>query len=393
MRLDLPIPATWPRVSHPVFGEIAFVPGSSGPPDLAITRSALNVLPDEQPEWIQQTLHADTSANTSVTITSNDVRTTRAGWPVRIVSATLHRGESVAASEWRTIAFYAFFEHGATAVIRSTNEGRYREHREALLELLLAGTPDWSGEVPTQRQPVCEQLVRSAISPTRRLEELAERRCRNRASGRVLMQLQRLLGIGILGVTLAACDHSSSAEPSKKAPATPAKKEPMGNDVKLDVALSKSGSKLHIDYTVTNNTAAKIMLWDQVVGTSGDKLIAMPNAISTKNSGQLDTVLFVRGRVSPDSRVNFEYVPGVRPLDAGKSAKGSAEVELPLRAWLAYGQVQPLAGTPTKAIFELQYFAGETPTQPTPLDVGGTLAKPTQWGSAVAVRFGPVALP
>src|SRR5580693_7065304 len=104
------------------------------------------------------------------------------------------------------------------------------------------------------------------------------------------------------------------------------------NDVSVSwsMRLVSGGSRLHLDYTVANKSNAQILVWDMLVTTENNKLVSRPDAISTIVGDSPDTALFVRGHVFPNSRVNVEYVPGVRSVDAGKSLQGSAEVPLPL---------------------------------------------------------------
>jgi hypothetical protein len=189
----------------------------------------------------------------------------------------------------------------------------------------------------------------------------------------------------LVGAMAVACHSSPAGTGEAQAKGAAMNKD----DVTLDwgMSLAEGDKRLRIEYTVTNHGKDKIWVWDQVVTTQDGKLVARPDAISTKNGEQPSTVLFVRGRVQPDSRVNVEYVPGVRPLEPGKSLKGTAEVPLPLQAWLAYGAVQPLKGTPTQAVLEVQWFPGGHGTTPMPLADGSSLPKPAQpWSEAVALR-------
>lgn len=168
------------------------------------------------------------------------------------------------------------------------------------------------------------------------------------------------------------------------------------NNVALDFSLStvEAGKRLHIEYTVSNHTQEKILLWDAVVVPEGSKMVLKPLAISTVNGEQPGTVRFIRGYVRPNSRVNIEYPPGLRVVEAGQSIKGSAEVDLPLKSWLAYGAVQPLSGTPTQAVFELQYFPGSHPTTTYQMGDGTTLLKPAQpWSAAVTLHSAPKPIP
>lgn len=83
-------------------------------------------------------------------------RTTALGWPVRVVHAALVAGaagpgegggggEPGRVVEHRLCALYRFFSYGCVALLRVADVALFEQHRQALLELLLTGRPDWSG--------------------------------------------------------------------------------------------------------------------------------------------------------------------------------------------------------------------------------------------------------
>lgn len=196
--------------------------------------------------------------------------------------------------------------------------------------------------------------------------------------------------------------ESAPPAPEPKPKPKPAKPAPpdkamtsTNSDIDLAVNLSKTAAgKLRVEYTVTNNSKQPVLLWDQVVTVLSNQLIKVPDKISTINGPDPETVLLVQGRVQPQSRINYEQVPGVRPLEAGKSITTAPEIDLPLEAWLAAGAVRPLEGTPKKAIFEVQYFPGDHPTKAIDTADGSKIQRPQNpWSDAVAVRSDPLPLP
>ncbi|MFN0248473.1 MAG: hypothetical protein ACKV2T_16390 [Kofleriaceae bacterium] len=91
------------------------------------TRTLL--LPDDQRAWIASEL-------AGAQILADSVDRTRTGWPLRIVIA--RTGDT-----WSAHAFYAFFEHAATAAIR----GPTRAAIERCIDTLRSGRPRWTDGV------------------------------------------------------------------------------------------------------------------------------------------------------------------------------------------------------------------------------------------------------
>ncbi|HEY1552269.1 MAG TPA: hypothetical protein VGG28_30790, partial [Kofleriaceae bacterium] len=107
-----------------------------------------------------------------------------------------------------------------------------------------------------------------------------------------------------------------------------------------------------------------------------------------------DEIRFVRGDINPDSKVNIRYPAGVRPLAAGQTLTGSAVLELPLTSWHPYGEVQPLEGTPTRAVLEVQIYPATTAQDTAKLVDGGTIQLAGRTAMPLeTLRAGPHALP
>ncbi len=149
MYLALPIPSEWP-IKHMAGQRVAIVPGAEKP-DLLLHWGPLVLLPDEQKAWIHRTMRFE-AGKARLQVSGDSMEKTATGWPLRFVEATVLAAEDGAVLEWRLGAFYAFFEHGATALVRATNRDRYEEFAEQLKGILRRATPDWSGEIAALSQ-------------------------------------------------------------------------------------------------------------------------------------------------------------------------------------------------------------------------------------------------
>lgn len=180
-----------------------------------------------------------------------------------------------------------------------------------------------------------------------------------------------LLASGLL-LTTFACGRSQ-AEP--KLPAPP-DQQPMHETkpLMLEFTMTADGHKLHVHYTITNRTKASYWVRDVMIDPGNSGFTAMPTAIAVVRGSTPTEVRLVRGDVEPDSKVNIHYPPAVRALTGGEILEGSAEITLPLVAWVPYGDVEPLEGVPTTATLDVEIFGGTSPTQDITL-VDGTAAK------------------
>jgi hypothetical protein len=181
--------------------------------------------------------------------------------------------------------------------------------------------------------------------------------------------------------------NSSLAQKSKRG------EKSMG-DVSLDWSLKVTGGKLHVDYTLTNHAKKPFLVRDVMVVSDGKDLVPAPDAIVVVRGAAANEARFVRGDVSPDSKVNIRYPPGLRPLPPGQTVSGSAVVPLPVKAWHPYGEVQDLAGPVKQAVLEVQIYPGDIEQTSTVLPSGINMKWPKPTGLApLTLHSGPKPIP
>ncbi len=208
--------------------------------------------------------------------------------------------------------------------------------------------------------------------------------------------------VSILALTATAACTRSVADPKDKPavkdkpamPATPATKPATTQPLALDFTMKKEGGKLRVDYTIANHTKDAYLVQDVMVEPSDAKLSLVPDAAIVVQGASAAQVRFVRGDISPDSKVNIRYPAGVRPLAAGQTLQGSFALALPLHAWHPYGEVNDLEGTPKEAVLDVDVFPGtiETTTQKLANGKPQTFAATTALGGQT-LHAGPKPLP
>lgn len=219
MRLFLEVPETWEQKQGPNQQKLALLRGADGKPELILTYGELILLPDEQVPWIEQSARSDLPKSTIVKLGSSMQGQTSAGWPMRQVEAQAQAGKTNQLLEVRLCVFYAFFEHGAVAILRAADPSRFEAHREQIMKLFQSARPDWkrsqepvcvhefwdlAADRDTQREEtaVTAELVVAEVEAERRLTELLSQIDAGLAQmasaqghiarGRVLSQLGRM---------------------------------------------------------------------------------------------------------------------------------------------------------------------------------------------------------
>lgn len=147
MRLALNVPSPW--VSAPSQGSqrVALLPGERQP--LASLRYGPLILrPDEPQAWIEASARRDTPPGSRVRLGQAAEIETETGWALHLVEAEVSgpQGEPI---ESRLLAFYAFLEHAAVAIVSIPDRSHIAGLRDSLLALLRSARPDWRAE------PVC----------------------------------------------------------------------------------------------------------------------------------------------------------------------------------------------------------------------------------------------
>lgn len=147
MRVVIPIPGDWP-VEATASGWLFAVPAQA-PQDPSRTRLFASRLRPMPPiftaAWAERQLARDVPAGSRLVICESSDRTSAHGWPLMLSRCEVHADDgSVSVSEHRIVLAYRFIYHFGTAELRTDRRPDSVEH---LLDLLLAASPDFSGEV------------------------------------------------------------------------------------------------------------------------------------------------------------------------------------------------------------------------------------------------------
>jgi len=180
------------------------------------------------------------------------------------------------------------------------------------------------------------------------------------------------------------CEHrkqNDSETPTKPA-IMPADQEPVR--VTWTIARGLTGQDLALDYTVENHSRAPIWVLDQIVTTSRDGIVTLPDRVIVRRGPDATTASFVAGFTRQlGHAVEVESSPIARPLAAGAKLSGTKHVPLPVVSWHPYdSMIDPLVGTPAKAVFEVSWL---TESPPSDVIVG--------WEDSPAAGGGKVHLP
>lgn len=156
------------------------------------------------------------------------------------------------------------------------------------------------------------------------------------------------------------------------------------NKLSLEWSMKVAGDRLEIAYSVTNQTEARIWLFDRLLA-SGE---LDPNAVVVHDAEEPKTVAFTRALVRTHVKTYRIPAPVARPLDPGKTISGTASTPLPLRAWLNYATIKPLSGGATHAVFEVGYTdnPGDDAVKPLELNDGTTVSVAARWGEQKLLR-------
>jgi len=163
--------------------------------------------------------------------------------------------------------------------------------------------------------------------------------------------------------------------------------------------LTREGNSLVIDYSVTNNGAAQILVLDEVVGTSSKGLVTLPDRFVARYDKASETVVLTAGYVPPALAMGpgagagsmNETMPLGRPVAPGGSVSGTKRVALPLTAWhpdLGTGPLEPMPAQPLKAVVEVGWVPAQGVTwEQNPAADGTMLKAPSAHFVAVNQKF------
>ena len=132
-------------------------------------------------------------------------------------------------------------------------------------------------------------------------------------------------GMGVLLILAAGChSRDSEAQPTKA-------KEPM-QDVTMSWSVTKHGSELAVEYTLTNHTSHTVWAVDDMLTFEAGKLVRAPGLFIVRNGAQGIAQLF-RGNMNIPTHDSRLYPsPGMRAIAPSATLKGSGTVGVPLHA-------------------------------------------------------------
>ena len=132
------------------------------------------------------------------------------------------------------------------------------------------------------------------------------------------------------------------------------------NQPALEWTVQKDGTKLHIDYAITNHSADKIYVADRLIEPRGnDSFVRVDRPVVMNVRGAKGLVMIGLGGFSSDRPSTVIYEPIFQPIDAGAVRKGSLQVPLPLVAYNPVGGVDPIQATANRLSLRVIYFTGE----------------------------------
>lgn len=181
----------------------------------------------------------------------------------------------------------------------------------------------------------------------------------------------KLVVLALVGVALGCTTSPTTAAPTddKQRPARAPSSKPKPpvttetkamNQPELEWTVTKVGTSLRIDYTITNHSTEKIYVSDQLVEPHGnDNFVPVDRPVVMNVRGAKGLVLIGVGGFSSDRPSAVIYQPTFRPLDPGGVLKRSLDVPLPLKSYNPVGGTDPIPATANQLSLRIIYFAGE----------------------------------
>ena len=159
-----------------------------------------------------------------------------------------------------------------------------------------------------------------------------------------------------LAFLLVACG-TPDASPQPPRPRSPDAAAPK-QGLHVEWSMHVDGSELRIDYTVENATDTLVSICDALWESRKHD----PEEIVVRSDARDDVIAFTRAFLPPESGVKpFRiYMPRYRELPPSSKLTGTARTRLPLGASRNDGTAGAIFGTRTKAVLEIEYFAGAT---------------------------------
>ena len=183
----------------------------------------------------------------------------------------------------------------------------------------------------------------------------------------------------LVAILLASgCEHkqqqSDPEAPPAPAPAQPSpqpkpsiamtKPAPQGPiHLSWKLARAADGKSLKLDYEVENKGSAPVWVIDELVTTSNDGMVVLPERVIVRQGPDATTASFVAGYTEQMGHaVAVQPSPVPRELAVGAKLTGTKQVPLPLASWHPYdSMIDALKGAPARAVLEVGWLPKDPP--------------------------------
>ncbi|MCA9675110.1 MAG: hypothetical protein KC464_08755 [Myxococcales bacterium] len=125
----------------------------------------------------------------------------------------------------------------------------------------------------------------------------------------------------------------------------------------LDWTITRGADSLHVEYALHNGSARTIWVVDEMLVWAQGGLARASKAMIVRNGAAADVASLFRGNLDiPSHDDHPNPSPGMRPVAAGASITGAADIPLPLTAWHPYHpeKMEPLRPGLRRAELEIQ---------------------------------------
>jgi len=144
VKLDVTLPAGWQTATLPDGRRRAHAALPTG--EIVVDVFPLVALPESFADLVQSFVRSESPPGTTVSVTQTQDLATRLGYPLGVVEAGAADAEGRVV-EVRWCAIYQFLEYGGLVMLRAASTDGLHAARGAILDMLVEGRPDFSGQV------------------------------------------------------------------------------------------------------------------------------------------------------------------------------------------------------------------------------------------------------
>ncbi len=155
--------------------------------------------------------------------------------------------------------------------------------------------------------------------------------------------------------------------------------QPPQSPIVVAWTVARESAQLRLDYQIENRGSAPVWVLDQIVTTSGDGMVVLPDRVIVRQGPDETTASFVAGFTEQlGHAVEVQPAPVPRALAPGGKLTATKHVPLPLASWHPYdSMIDALPRAPTKAVLEVGWLPTDRARwEDVPAAAGGTLHLP-----------------